>query len=312
MNIKHPTLTIIILSYNVRELLANCLDSLCLDPDYKNWQIIIVDNASTDDTIKFLQNNYKTTHRHNDNSKIQIIESDKNLGFSAGNNLAISSIKAPYTLFLNPDTVVPKGTIPRILKYLHNHPDTGAATCKVLLPDGRLDDGCHRGFPNPHNAFFHFTKLSKIFPNSKFMSEYTHGHKSLNTIHQIDSLTGTFMMMPTELGEKLNWWDEDYFWNGDDLDFCYRIDQAGYKVMFIPDVTIIHYKGASGGYKPTSHGVQKVDKKTKIRTAKSSTQAMRIFYQKHYLDKYPRWMTWLTLLGITLLEKYRIYRINKL
>lgn len=296
-----PNLTIIILSYNVRHLLTDCLESLYQDPASSNWQIIVVDNASTDDSVIHLKKHYP---------KVTLIKSDTNVGFSAGNNLAVSQIKTPYTLFLNPDTVVPPNTIPFILQYLTENPEVGAATCEVLLPNGKLDDSCHRGFPSPWNSFCHFTKLSKLFPSTQLFAGYNMTYLDLQTTHQIDSLTGAFMMMPTKVGKQLNWWDEDYFWNGEDLDFCMRIHQAGYKVMYIPDVSITHYKGSSGGYKDTSHGKHTVDQSTKIKAAKSSTQAMRIFYRKHYQSQNSAVLNYLVLSGIRLLERIRLSKIN--
>jgi hypothetical protein len=243
-------------------------------------------------------------------SQMCLIISEKNRGFSAGNNLAIQSIKAPYTLFLNPDTIVPKGTISYVLDYLRKHSQVGAATCKVVLHSGKLDDGCQRGFPTPWNSFCYFSGLSRLFSHSKLFTGYSQGYKNFDSIHEIDSLTGAFMMLSTRVGAKLGWWDEDYFWNGEDLDFCYRIKQAGYKVMYLPKVSITHFKGASGGYKSSSFGNQTVSREVKLRTAKASTEAMRIFYQKHYIDKYPKVISWFTLGAIKLMEKYRISGIS--
>ncbi len=290
-------LSIVILSYNVRELLVNCIDSLLKDPDSINWQIIIVDNNSQDDSVNFIKKNYPN---------ILLIESKNNLGFSAGNNLAIDRIESKYVLFLNPDTLVRANAISTTLRYLSAHPQVGAATCKVELPNGIIDEGCHRGFPTPWNALCHFSGLSKIFNKSKWFSGYILGYKNYNEIHEIDALTGAFMMIPTSVGKQLDWWDEDYFWNGEDIDFCYRIKQLGLKVMYLPDVKITHFKGSSGGYKKNSHGKETVNKETKILAAKSSTQAMKIFYEKHYKQRYPRWLTWISLRGIDLLEKVRV------
>lgn len=304
VNDKKPgkTLTIVILSYNVRMLLADCLNSLYADPESKGWEIVVVDNDSQDDSVKYVEKHYP---------KVKLIRSDRNLGFSAGNNLAVDEIKTPFTLFLNPDTVVPEGTIPEMLTFMKKNSDVGAATCKVLLPSGKLDDGCHRGFPTPWNAICHFGYLEKLFPTSALFTGYNLAYKGWDTIHEIDSLTGAFMLMPTSVGKQLNWWDEDYFWNGEDLDFCFRIKEAGYKVMYVPTVTMTHFKGSSGGYKSTSHGAKTANTNTKMLAAKSSTQAMRIFYGKHYQDQYPGWLSGLVLVGINLLEAYRLQKVRK-
>ena len=332
MTSRHPDLTIIIISFNVRKLLDQCLKSLFNDPHSKNWQIIVVDNASSDDTVEYLKKHYRvippltkgrlggvsliiSQNRNNDttqqrHNKIQLIESDKNFGFSAGNNLATQYINAPYTLFLNPDTVVPQGTIPHMLQYIKQHKNVGAVTCKVLLPNKQLDDGCHRGFPTPWNSFCYFSGLSRLFPKTKLFSGYTLNYLNLNTIHEIDSLCGTFMLLRTEIGSQLHWFDQDYFWNGEDIDFCYRIKQLDYKIIYNPEVSITHYKGASAGYKKTSYGKNTASKNIRLLAAQSSTQAMKLFYQKHYHQQYPTWFSRMVFTGINLLEKQRINSIN--
>jgi len=116
--------------------------------------------------------------------------------------------------------------------------------------------------------------------------------------------------MSTELGHQLGWWDTDYFWNGEDLDFCYRIQQSGHKVMYYPEVIITHFKGASGGYKDSSHGKQSVSQQTKQLAARSSTQAMKIFYDKHYAPQSNQFINWTVYKGIALLESYRVSKIK--
>ncbi len=292
--------SIVILSYNVEKLLVQCLNSLLADSASDNWQIIVVDNNSQDNSVAAVRKFGNVT----------LIKSEENLGFSAGNNLAVGEIQGQYTLFLNPDTVVDKGAIAMVERYLSAHPQVGAATCRVALPDGKLDNGCHRGFPTPWNAFCYFSGLGKLFPRSRWLAGYTLGYKPMDEIHEIEALTGAFMMLPTSVGRQLGWWDEDYFWNGEDLDFCYRIKKSGLKVMYLPGAKITHYKGSSGGYKSTSHGKNAVDKQTKLMAARSSTRAMKIFYDKHYRQVYPRWMTWMVIKGIGLLEQIRVWNVK--
>jgi hypothetical protein len=116
------------------------------------------------------------------------------------------------------------------------------------------------------------------------------------------------MLIKKSVGEKINWWDEDFFWYGDDLDICYRLKEAGYEVIFYPLVKITHYQGASSGIKNTQ---SKATRATKKRAMTASVEAMRIFYQKHYQTKYPRLISWLVMRGINLLEKVRLAKIEK-
>lgn len=264
-------LSIIILSYNVKKSLLDCLKSI---PQHRGWETIVVDNASTDGS-----------------AQLATIKNKTNVGFAAGNNIGIKTSSSPFVLLLNPDTVVYPKTIEIILEYVQSHPEVGAATCRVELPDGSLDYSCHRGFPDPFNSFLHFIGL-------KNLSSYS-GQQIPNTIHQIDSLTGAFALIRRTAGDQVNWLDEDYFWNGEDIDFCYKLKEAGWKVMYIPHVKITHLKGSS--YKATPQ--------TRYRWALNSTQVMKLFYQKHLAQKHPFFINWLVYLGIFILEKIRIIKI---
>ncbi len=338
-------LSIIIVSYNTRELLEECLNSVVKslasanfksnqekilnqvqndanrnrhpDPakggadrhpdesqDLPLAEIIVVDNNSNDDSVEMLEN----LKLKIENLKLKIIVNNNNTGFAKANNQGIKKSRGKYVLFLNPDTIVLPETLPFMLEFMKKNPAVGVATCRVELVDGKLDEACHRGFPTPWNAFCHFSGLEKLFPHSRLFAGYYLGHLNLNTTHEIDSCVGAFMLVPRLVGEKIGWWDEDYFWYGEDIDFCYRVKKAGFKVMFVPKVKIIHYKGASSGIKKTK---SKADLKTKEKAMLASTQAMRIFYQKHYRGKYPKPVEKLVFWGINLLEKARVRKIKR-
>ncbi len=282
---ESPDLSIIILNYNVKELLINCLESIFKNKGKEyNWQIIVVDNASEDGSVEKVKEIYRNTG--------EIYRNNSNLGFAQGNNVGVKYAKAPVVLFLNPDTIIVGDTIQKTYQYLMGNPDIGAVTCRVELPDGRLDYSCHRGFPTPWNAFCYFSGLSKIFPHSPIFARYTATFLNVKTIHEIDCLTGAFMMVRKIAGDQVGWWDKDYFWNGEDIEFCYCLKEKGWKIFFYPEVKIIHYKGSSSG-------------KVKAKAISHGISAMRIFYMKHYYKKYPSIFRDLILLGIKLLEHYR-------
>ncbi len=207
---------------------------------------------------------------------------------------------------LNPDTVVFPDTISRVLEYLKLNKKVGAATCRVELPDGRLDYSCHRGFPTPWNSFCYFSGLSGIFPKSELFSGYTATFQNIDTLHEIDALTGAFALIRVEAGKQVGWLDEDYFWNGEDLDLCYKLKEKGWIIVFVPDVKIIHFKGSASGLRKTGFG--KADRVVKRNAALSSTQVMKIFYKKHLAKKEPFFINWLVYLGINLLEAFRIVK----
>ena len=296
--VESPDLSIIILNYNVKELLVNCLDSIFKNKGKEDkWQVIVVDNASDDGSVGAIRE-FREKHK-----EIELIENKENLGFSKGNNIGVKRAKAAVILFLNPDTVIEGQAIQKSYQYLMSNPDIGALTCRVELPDGKLDYSCHRGFPTPWNSFCYFVGLSKLFPSSPLLSGYTATYLDIKTTHQIDCLTGAFMMVRKIAGEQVGFWDEDYFFNGEDVQFCYLLKQKGWQIWFYPEVKIKHFKGSSSGLWTTT--LTLVDKEHKLKIAKHGVSAMRIFYLKNYYKNYPPIFRDLVLAGIKMLEHYR-------
>jgi GT2 family glycosyltransferase len=290
-------LSIIIVNFNTKEFLKKCILSIKESVKEVSYEVIIVDNASTDDSQSEISN------LRSQISNLKIILNNKNLGFSKANNLGIkASQNSRYVLFLNPDTIMQKRTIEEMIEFMDNHKDVGAATCKLMMLNGEIDDASHRGFPTPWNSFSHFSGLSKIFPKSKIFTGYNLGWKDLNKTHEIDVLAGAFMLVRRTAGEKAKWWDEDYFFYGEDIDFCFMLKQNGWKIYYIPDVFITHLKGVSGGIKAVSKEITTASNETKKLATKWRFEAMRIFYKKHYQQKYPWIVNFLVNLGISIKE----------
>ena len=288
-------LSIIIVSYNTKEFLKNCLASILSSIDGNlSYEIIVVDNASTDTSVSVISNiKYQI-------SNIKLIKNKKNLGFSKANNIGAKQAKGRYLLFLNPDTIVYPNTLETMVDFMEEYKDAGAATCKVVMPNGVLDDASHRGFPTPWNSFAHFSTLAKIFPKSRLFGGYSLGWMDLNKIHEIDSCAGAFMIVRREAGQEVQWWDEDYFFYGEDLDFCYKLKEKKWKIYYVPRASILHYKGVSGGIKKISKEITTANRDTKERATWERFEAMKIFYNKHYLKKYPLILTWLVFCGISI------------
>lgn len=294
-------LSIIILNYNAKDFVVECLESISrADKNGYLLEVIVVDNNSTDGSVEAL-------HKFPIlNLQFQIIQNKDNVGFSKGNNIGMQYADGRYVLFLNPDTVVGKDTLSYIIRYMDDNPDVGAATCKLELASGRLDEAAHRGFPTPWNAFCHFSGIERLFPHSRWFSGYTLGYLPKNITHDIDALSGAFMMVRRKAGEKVSWWDEDYFWYGEDLDFCYRLKRGGWKIMYVPKVSTLHYRGVSSGVKRDTKEFSIATRRIRKMAANASIEAMRIFYKKHYVGKYPAPVLWLVWAGIWILEKYRL------
>lgn len=289
-------LSIVIVNYNTKEFLGKCIASIVKNVKNISYEIIVVDNASLDGSVKEIQN---------DSSKFKVILNKENVGFSKANNQGVkASQKSSYVLFLNPDTIIPEKTIEEMVNFMNSHKDAGASTCKLAMPNGKIDDATHRGFPTPWNAFSHFSGLEKIFPKSKLFAGYSLGWMDFNAVHKIDVLAGAFMLVRRNAGDEAKWWDEDYFFYGEDIDFCYILKQKGWKIYYVPSVSIIHYKGVSGGIKEVSSKITTASIETKKRATKCRFNAMRIFYRKHYQQKYPWIINWLVDKGISLREKF--------
>jgi len=263
------------------------------------FQLIVVDNASTDRSVEMIKNEFP---------KIEIVESNENTGFAKGNDLARAKTKGEIVLFLNPDTEIIGNVIEHCQAVLENDKDLGAIGCKVLLPDGQLDYSCHRGLPTVWSTFCYWTGLGRIFSKSPIFAGYSATYLDINTIHNIDCITGAFLMIRRKVLDQIGWWDTDYWWNGDDIEICYRIKRAGYKIRYDPTEKIIHFKGSSSGLQQT--GMGNPTREIKIKAAKSAAKAMGIFVNKHQTELGSKPIITIVKLGIYLVEKFRLAKIS--
>ncbi|HBU21448.1 TPA: glycosyl transferase family 2, partial [Candidatus Beckwithbacteria bacterium] len=224
-----------------------------------------------------------------------------NLGFAGGNNLGLRYAKGRYQLLLNSDTLLQKDTLVKMVNFMDQHPKVGLSTCKVILKSGKIDPASHRGFPTPWAAFTYYFGLEKLFPRSRFFSQYHQGWKDLSVTHEIDSPVGAFFFLKREALNQAGLLDEAFFMYGEDLDLAFRIKQAGWQIVFTPITKITHLKGASGLAAPA--------KKQRLVTNKNFFEAMKIFYRKHYNKRYIFPLRWLIFLGIYLVEKVKHLKI---
>jgi GT2 family glycosyltransferase len=305
MNKYKNELAILIINYNTRELLDDCLASIFkADHPKGGLQVIVVDNGSIDDSMDMVAKKYPS---------VLTIKNSENLGFAKGNNLGVEATDARHLLFLNSDTVIKRYSLVKPLKYLKMHPKVGAITIKLFLKDGTIDYDNHRGFPTPWTSATKFLGLSKLFPKSTMFNSYHLGFQKLDKIHQIPVAAGSYLMMPTKLFKDIGMWDETYFFYGEDIDLCFRINEAGYKIIYYPKVSALHLRGASSGLRKENSKAAVSSRANRIKVAKSSTDAWKIFYKKFYSKRYPFFVTALVLLGITVKGKLRVlkYQFSK-
>ena len=293
-------LSVVIVNYNTRQLLDDCLASLAeatISPH--SIETIVVDNASHDGSQAMVREQYPD---------VILVENGENVGFSTANNIGVGRANGRFILFLNSDTRVDEMALIEPLEYLQTHPQTGAITVYLEYPNGDRDPDNHRGFPTPWNAICHFSGLSKLFSHRPRFTGYFESTLDLSETHAVDVIAGSFMMMPRHLFDELDGWDEEYFFYGEDIDFCYRIRQADYAIMYYPHVRVIHYKGASSGLRKESAAIARPSKETRVRVARESVRAMKLFYEKFYSDQYPAAVTWFVLAGIQLRGWIRIIK----
>ncbi len=253
-------LSVIIVNYNVKHFLEQCLHSVLKASKNIRTEIFVVDNNSVDGSSELIREKFPEVH---------LIENPINVGFSKANNQAIRKSAGKYILLLNPDTVVEENTFSKIIHFMNHHPEAGGLGVKMIDGKGNFLPESKRGLPTPWVAFCKMFGLSALFPKSKKFGQYHLSYLSQNEIHEVDVLAGAFMLLRKETLEKTGLLDETFFMYGEDIDLSYRISKGGYKNYYFPETTIIHYKGES-------------TKKGSLNYVKVFYTAMIIFAQKHF------------------------------
>jgi GT2 family glycosyltransferase len=302
-----PTLAIVIVNYNTRDMLRDCLRSLPGSATRCTPQVWVVDNASSDGSAAMVQAEFPDVH---------LIANTHNGGYAYANNLALRQILSAefsvlsseetqnselktqhsepvYVLLLNPDTIAPPAAIDRLVEYMEQHPAVGACGPQLLLADGALDLACRRSFPTPEIAFYRMVGLSKLFPRSPRFGRYNMTFLGPDVETEVDSVVGACMLVRGTVVREVGLLDETYFMYGEDLDWAYRIKQYGWAIMYVPSVVIHHYKRASSRQRP-------------FRSIRAFYDAMRVFHRKHYAATTPALLNLLIEAGITLKEAWSL------
>lgn len=270
--------SIIIVNYNVKFFLEQCIRSVLKARQNLDVEIIVIDNHSVDGSAQYIKEKF---------SEVVLIENEENVGFSKANNQGIKIAKGKYVLLLNPDTVIQEDTLIKCFRFMEEHVDAGAVGVKMVDGKGEFLPESKRGLPTPMVAFYRIFGLSRLFPKSKTFGKYHLSYLDNNQIHVVDVLSGAFMFIRKEVIDKIGGLDEDYFMYGEDIDLSYRIIQAGYKNYYYPETSIIHYKGES-------------TKKSSINYVITFYKAMVIFADKHFSHSYAKFFHFLVYVAIYL------------
>lgn len=261
-------LSVVILSYNVKYLLDACIESVVQASQHLSTEIIVVDNASTDESVSLVREKYP---------HINIIENKINIGFAKANNIAAHTAKGIYLLILNPDTVVNTSAIHEALHHLKTHRETGLIGVRMHDHRGNYLPESKRGFPSLLSSFFKITGIYRLFPKSDFFNHYYLGSKNRAEICEVEVLAGAFMMMPKSVFEEVGGFDENYFMYGEDIDLSGKVKKLGKKLIYLGSEEIIHLKGRSARFDSYLH-------------VRNFYKAMKIFVDKNYSNALSRWI----------------------
>lgn len=256
----HMKLSIVIVNYNVRELLEQCLISVFRALENTgNSEVYVVDNDSSDGSVEYLRPRFPQVH---------FIANKENTGYAKANNQAMRLAKGEYILLLNPDTLVGENVFDKVIEFMDAHPLAGCAGVKMIDSSGRFHIESKRSFPTPWNSLCKMFGLSRIFPRSRIFARYNLLYLDADEIHEVEVLCGAFMLFRKEALDKVGLLDEAFFMYGEDIDLSYRILQGGFRNYYLP-YSILHYKGES-------------TKKDSFKYVQIFYGAMLIFFRKHY------------------------------
>lgn len=227
--------SIIIVNWNTRDVLRNCLKSIYEQAGQVNFEVIVIDNASTDRSSEMVRSEF---------SQAFLIENTENKGFATANNQGMAIANGRYVLLLNSDTLVLNNAIATTLSFADAHQEAAVVGCRVLNPDRTLQSTCFM-FPSILNMLLSSSYLYKLFPNSKFFGRERMTWWNRSDIRQVDVVSGCFMLVRRKAIEQTGMLDEQYFMYAEETDWCYRFKQVGWKILFTPDSQIIHFGGQS-------------------------------------------------------------------
>jgi N-acetylglucosaminyl-diphospho-decaprenol L-rhamnosyltransferase len=303
--VNEVELGIVIVNYNVRDLLRECLASVFESRGDLTFHVCVVDNGSTDGSAGMVETEFPQVH---------LICTD-NRGYAAGNNLGLRAFgfrdaqdsetadddavprfpRPRHALLLNPDTVLPPSALADMLAFMEAHPQAAVVGPRLVRQDGSLDKACRRSFPTPEVAFYRLSGLSRLFPHHRRFGRYNVTYLPPDLVAEVDSVVGAFMLIRGQALSQVGLLDEQYFMYAEDLDLCYRLKQLGWQVWYNADVTVLHYKGQSSRQQSTFANLK-------------FYETMRLFHDKHFRQQTFFLVNWLIYGAIGLLGAWALFR----
>ena len=260
-----PDVSICMVSLDCLNVVGDCLESLRASFPAVNYEIIMVDNASSDGTPEFIRAHYP---------EVRLARNSSNVGFSKATNRAVQMSSGRHILWLNTDTVLRRDSLFQLHRFLAKNPGAGIVGPKVLNSDGSFQPQCRRGMPTPLAALFYFTGISRVWPRNPRIGQYLMSFLPTERISEVDAISGCCLMTRRELWAEIGPLDESIFGFGEDLDWCVRARDQGWQVWYYPDAVITHLKGMGGAHSQP------------YRKVRGMHQAMWVFYRKHLISEY--------------------------
>lgn len=279
-------LSVVIVNRNTRRFVLPCVESVLASEGVGSLEVVVVDERSRDGSARALRARFPD---------VLVLDDPSDRGYAHANNLGLLRASGRYLMTLNPDTLLPPEALGRLVAWMNANPRAGVVGPKLVRPDGTMDLACRRSFPTPLNALYRYTGLARAFPNSRVFARYNLTFLDADRPAEVDSVSGACMLVRRAAADQAGFLDEDYFMYGEDLDWAYRIKQAGWQVWYQPEVVALHYKGQA----------------TRQRSARMIVEfhrAMLIFHRKHYAGRQPWFLNAAVVGSVVLLGAFVLAR----
>jgi len=298
------TVDIIIVSFNSGDFLGDCLDSIgCSMAPGIEMRVLVVDNASTDGTPDRAE--------ARTDPWLRVLRNQRNLGFATAVNVGLRETRGAFVLLLNPDTVVSPTAIRSAVTFLQERADAAIVSPRLVLQDGTIDAGCHRGFPTPWASFTYLAGLERLFPKMRLFNGYHRWDLALDEVHSVDAVSGAFMLFRRDLVDRIGLFDERFFMYAEDVDFCMRAQRPGVLVYYDPREEVVHIKGTSTGIKRHSDHISRADLETRRRALNAFYDSTKLFYDKHYAESHPRVLKWAVHGSVEVVRPFANWRLKR-